>query len=45
VYILILPAFGIIRYSILRISGKSKTFGPLGIILAIFGIGLVGCLV
>jgi len=45
VYILILPAFGIISYSIINLRGSSKTFGPLGIVFAIFRIGLVGCLV
>ena len=45
VYILILPAFGIISIRIIKLIGKNKTFGPLGIIFAIFRIGLVGCLV
>jgi cytochrome c oxidase subunit 1 len=45
VYILILPAFGIIRYAVLILTGKPKTFGYLRMIFAIFSIGLVGCLV
>jgi heme/copper-type cytochrome/quinol oxidase subunit 1 len=45
VYILILPAFGIIRYSVVLLRGKTKTFGIIGIFFAIFRIGLVGCLV
>jgi heme/copper-type cytochrome/quinol oxidase subunit 1 len=45
VYILILPAFGIIRVRIIKLIGKNKVFGPLGIIFAIFSIALVGCLV
>jgi heme/copper-type cytochrome/quinol oxidase subunit 1 len=40
-----LPAFGIVRVRIIKLIGKNKTFGPLGIIFAIFSIGLVGCLV
>jgi cytochrome c oxidase subunit 1 len=42
---LILPAFGIIRHSILRLTGKKEVFGALGIIYAILSIGLIGCVV
>lgn len=45
VYILILPAFGIMRHSILNLTGKKEVFGSLGIIYAILRIGLVGCVV
>jgi cytochrome c oxidase subunit 1 len=45
VYILILPAFGIISHSILCFTGKKEVFGMLGIIYAIVRIGLVGCVV
>jgi cytochrome c oxidase subunit 1 len=45
VYILILPAFGIISHSILCFTGKKEVFGILGIIYAIVRIGLVGCVV
>lgn len=45
VYILILPAFGIISYRRILLRGKSKTFGSISIFFAIFRIGLVGCLV
>lgn len=45
VYILILPAFGIIRHCVIFISGKKEIFGALGIIYAIIAIGLLGCVV
>jgi len=45
VYILILPAFGIISHSILCLTGKKEVFGSLGIIYAILRIGLIGCVV
>jgi len=45
VYILILPAFGIISHIIISRSGKREVFGGLGIIYAIVGIGLLGCVV
>ena len=45
VYILILPAFGIIRQSALYLTGKKEVFGSLGIVYAILRIGLVGCVV
>jgi len=45
VYILILPAFGIIRQSTLYLTGKKEVFGSLGIVYAILRIGLVGCVV
>jgi cytochrome c oxidase subunit 1 len=45
VYVLILPAFGIIRHTILFITGKKEIFGVLGIIYAIIAIGLIGCVV
>lgn len=45
VYVLILPAFGIIRHAVLFITGKKEIFGLLGIIYAIIGIGLLGCVV
>jgi cytochrome c oxidase subunit 1 len=45
VYILILPAFGIISHRILSLTGKKEVFGSLGMIYAILRIGLIGCVV
>lgn len=45
VYILILPAFGIIRQRSLYLTGKKEVFGSLGMVYAILSIGLIGCVV
>ena len=45
VYILILPAFGILSVCVNNLTGKSEVFGNTGIIYAISGIGILGCLV
>jgi len=45
VYVLILPAFGIISHAVLFVTGKKEIFGNLGIIYAIASIGLLGCVV
>lgn len=45
VYILILPAFGIVRQSTLYLTGKKEVFGSLGMVYAILRIGLIGCVV
>jgi len=45
VYILILPAFGIVSQSVLFLTGKKEIFGYLGIVYAIIRIALVGCVV
>lgn len=45
VYILILPAFGVVSQSALYLSGKKEVFGNLGMVYAILSIGLIGCVV
>lgn len=45
VYVLILPAFGIVSQRRLHITGKKEVFGSLGIVYAILRIGLIGCVV
>lgn len=45
VYILILPAFGIISQRSLYLTGKKEVFGSLGMVYAILSIGLIGCVV
>ena len=45
VYILILPAFGILSTGVNILTGKKEVFGNRGMIYAISGIGILGCLV
>lgn len=45
VYVLVLPAFGLISLSIQVFTGKKRLFGYLGIVYAIIRIGFIGCLV
>lgn len=45
VYILILPAFGIVRQRTIYLTGKKEVFGSLGMVYAILSIGLIGCVV
>nr|YP_010618328.1 cytochrome c oxidase subunit I [Camallanus lacustris]WAX01718.1 cytochrome c oxidase subunit 1 [Camallanus lacustris] len=45
VYVLILPAFGIMSHSSLYITGKKEVFGSAGMVYAIVTIGVVGCVV
>jgi cytochrome c oxidase subunit 1 len=45
VYILILPAFGLVSTSMIILSGKKINFGTLSMIYAIIAIGVLGCVV
>nr|QDH07387.1 cytochrome c oxidase subunit 1 [Microcondylaea bonellii] len=45
VYIIIIPAFGIISHVILYSSSKKVVFGQLGMVFAILGIGAMGFIV
>ena len=45
VYVLILPAFGMVSSAILCLSGKSEMVGNLSILYAVISIGLIGTVV
>jgi heme/copper-type cytochrome/quinol oxidase subunit 1 len=45
VYILVLPAFGVVSHAILCLTGKVEIVGTLSMVYAIISIGLVGTVV
>lgn len=45
VYVLIAPAFGLVRLTSIFKTGKSELYREKGIIIAIWSIGFIGCLV
>jgi heme/copper-type cytochrome/quinol oxidase subunit 1 len=45
VYVLILPAFGMVSHVIRFLGGKRGVFGHLSMILALMGIGFLGLIV
>jgi cytochrome c oxidase subunit 1 len=45
VYILVLPAFGIVRHTTVSLSGKVGVESYLGIVYSVLRIGLIGCVV
>lgn len=45
VYILIIPAFGVLSHLTMLVRGKKSVFGYLGIIYALLRIGILGCVV
>lgn len=42
VYVLVLPAFGLVRMSTIYMRGKMQVFGAIGIVYAVVSIGFVG---
>jgi len=45
VYVLVLPAFGLAAHTAILLRGSKVAFGLLGMVYAILGIGLIGCVV
>lgn len=45
VYILVLPAFGIVSHATVSLTGKGEVESYLGMVYSIMSIGVVGCVV
>jgi heme/copper-type cytochrome/quinol oxidase subunit 1 len=45
VYILVLPAFGIVRHATVSLTGKGEVESYLGMVYRIIRIGVIGCVV
>lgn len=45
VYVLILPAFGVVSLSVLYLTGKKEVYGKVSVIYALISIGFVGTVV
>lgn len=45
VYVLILPAFGIVSHAAVMLTGKREVESYLGMVYSVISIGLLGCVV